>query len=27
MVGDQTTDKTFAKRLGFQFEHASGFFK
>jgi len=27
MVGDQTTDKTFAKRLGFQFEFAHKFFK
>ena len=26
MVGDQTSDKTFAKRCGFQFEHADKFF-
>ena len=26
-VGDQTTDKTFAKRLGFQYEDAKSFFK
>jgi len=27
MVGDQTSDKTFAKRCGFQFTHADEFFK
>ena len=27
MVGDQTTDKTFAKRLGFEYEDAEDFFK
>lgn len=27
MVGDQTTDKTFARRCGFQFQHADEFFK
>jgi len=27
MVGDQTSDKTFAKRLGFEFVHADEFFK
>ncbi|MBD3408231.1 MAG: HAD-IIIA family hydrolase [Candidatus Lokiarchaeota archaeon] len=27
MVGDQTTDKTFARRCGFQFQHADKFFK
>jgi histidinol-phosphate phosphatase family protein len=27
MVGDQTTDKTFAKRLGFQYQSAENFFK
>jgi histidinol phosphatase-like enzyme len=26
MVGDRTTDKTFASRSGFQFQHASKFF-
>ena len=27
MVGDQTSDKTFAKRAGMQFVHANEFFK
>lgn len=27
MVGDQTSDKTFAKRCGFQYQDAEGFFK